>query len=617
MCSITATTSNASYFGFCTPCYINPKTCKNLTFSLKQQTKVVVFAANNKLRNWDQMELKFDKLIHENPKLTLAKIKDGKSNTEHDKGNRPKEPLVKAPNVILWKSTTFDDSDVGSKMSSSLSLKPNLSLQMGKEDDKERFSRMVLVSNLEPLIKNNEVETAVNIKESTCQTEKVDQAYVDHKRPKNLDSTSETGKVAATDPDQSQKRRDIAAEPVSEPSPDATLQGRPKRSLGQPVKEIFGVGGRNTKVESLIPYFATSENLLPGMFMKDDEETDWKRAQDMIKTTGRGEVELISCSTQGFVVSFGCLIGFLPYRHLATKWKFLAFESWLRAKGFDPATYKKSLGVVGNFDATSVDREKIEGEISSNMKLEDLFATYNQEKLAYLSTFVGQKIKVNVILADIESRKLIFSVKPKEQEESIQRKRNLMAKLKVGCLVTCCITKISYFGIFVEIEGVPALIHQTEVSWDATSNPASSFKIGQVVEAKVHQLDFSLERICLSLKEITPDPLTESFEAVIGHNAVLDGTIDADQPENEWADLDSLIKGLQSYEGIELVTKGRFFLSPGLTLAFQVYMVSLFKNQYKLLVRAGNKVQEVMVQTWLDTEEMKHAILLCYKRIDN
>ncbi|MFS7941828.1 putative S1 domain, nucleic acid-binding protein [Helianthus anomalus] len=171
----------------------------------------------------------------------------------------------------------------------------------------------------------------------------------------------------------------------------------------------------------------------------------------------------------------------------------------------------------------------------------------------------------------------------------------------------------------IQIEGVPALIHQTEVSWDATSNPASSFKIGQVVEAKVHQLDFSLERIYLSLKEITPDPLTESFEAVIGHNAVVNGTIDADQPENEWADLDSLIKGLQSYEGIELVTKGRFFLSLGLTPAFQVifvYMVSLFKNQYKLLARAGNKVQEVMVQTWLDTEEMKHAILLCYKRIE-
>ncbi|KAI3787594.1 hypothetical protein L1987_42177 [Smallanthus sonchifolius] len=546
MCSIsltTATTSKASNFRFSIPCYINPKFRKNLPFPHKQQTKVVVFAADNKLGNWDQMELKFDKLIGENPKFTLAKIKDRKSNPEHDKGKRPKESLAKAQNVILWKSTTFDDDDVGTTMSSSLSLKPNLSLHMSKEEDKERFSHMVLVRN------------------------------------------------------------------------HATLQGRPKR-LDQPVKEMFGIGGRNTKIANLIPYFATSENSLPGMLLKDSEDTDWKRAQDMIKTTGRGEVELISCSTRGFVVSFGSLIGFLPYRNLATKWKFLAFESWLRSKGLDPATYRKSFGIVVNFDATSVDPEIFEREISPHMELLDLLAIYDQEKLEYLSTFVGQKIKVNVILADVECRKLIFSVKPKEQEESIQGKRNLMAKLKVGNIVTCCIKKISYFGIFVEIEGVPALIHQTEVSWDATSNPTSSFKIGQVVEAKVHQLDFSLERIYLSLKEIMPDPLTESLEAVIGQNAVLDGTFDTDQPENEWAELELLVKGLQRYEGIELVTKGQFFLSPGLTPAFQVCMASMFKNQYKLLARAGNKVQKVMVQTWLDTEEMKHAILLCHNRIE-
>nr|GEZ92024.1 tetraspanin-10 isoform X1 [Tanacetum cinerariifolium] len=148
-----------------------------------------------------------------------------------------------------------------------------------------------------------------------------------------------------------------------------------------------------------------------------------------------------------------------------------------------------------------------------------------------------------------------------------------------------------------------ALIHQTEVSWDVPLNPTTTFKIGQVVEAKVHQLDFSLERIYLSLKEITPDPLTESLEAVIDDHSVSDSTLEAERPEVEWADLELLVNELRNYEGIELVTKGRFFLSPGLTPTFQVYMASMFKNQYKLLA------QEVVVQTWLSTEEMKHAIL--------
>lgn len=99
-------------------------------------------------------------------------------------------------------------------------------------------------------------------------------------------------------------------------------------------------------------------------------------------------------------VSFGSLIGFLPYRNLAARWKFLAFESWLRRKGIDPSIYRQNLGVIG-YEATSstdasesvLDSEVIsntDGEITSDMKLEDLFMIYDQEKLKFLSSFVGQ-----------------------------------------------------------------------------------------------------------------------------------------------------------------------------------------------------------------------------------
>ncbi|KAK3225400.1 hypothetical protein Dsin_005262 [Dipteronia sinensis] len=259
------------------------------------------------------------------------------------------------------------------------------------------------------------------------------------------------------------------------------------------------------------------------------EDSDWTKAEDLVKTGERANVELISSSTRGFVVSFGSLIGFLPYRNLAAKWKFLAFESWLRRKGLNPSMYRQNLGIIGNYDPpnktstldSSLDQEsdqKVEGEILPNMKLEHLLKIYDQEKLKFLSSFVGQKINVNVIMADRKFKKLIFSVRPKEKEELVEKKRSLMAKLRVGDVVKCCIKKITYFGVFVEVEGVPALIHQTEVSWDATLDPASYFKIGQVVEAKVHQLDFALERIFLSLKDIMPDPLTEALESVVGRS---------------------------------------------------------------------------------------------------
>lgn len=37
-----------------------------------------------------------------------------------------------------------------------------------------------------------------------------------------------------------------------------------------------------------------------------------------------------------------------------------------------------------------------------------------------------QHIRVNILLADRKSRKLIFSMRPKEKEETVEKKRSLM-----------------------------------------------------------------------------------------------------------------------------------------------------------------------------------------------
>ncbi|KDP25468.1 hypothetical protein JCGZ_20624 [Jatropha curcas] len=692
--------------------------------------KFVVLAAKEEepnLNQWDQMELKFGRMLGEDPKLTLAKIMARKANPDvsyleveksfyKNKGKiveiqelpfdvskdkkssdsldgltlarpvpkegfkfqaddrpvgaeikKPRQPVGKAmdntkssvPNVILRKPSMFVEDDVEDKPSSrsKVRIKPNLTLKMRNDPAKEKFSDMTLLRRPEILSVEEKQESSDNaeskgynkVTELRTGTEEDENNYSGFtllKKPEttkdNVEVSSETGGASVVmEPGPEAKPR-LGIQPIEvsnigygsdrnivdsavKSSVEAMLQGKPKR-LDQSVKKTSSSDIEKTAILNDESSGKVDElNNLPTT--SPSEDADWSRAEELLRTGYRGDVELVSASTKGFVVSFGLLIGFLPYRNLSAKWKFLAFESWLKQKGLDPSMYKQNLGIIGSYD--NVDKNfspdsradpesdrSIRGEITPDMKLEDLLKIYDQDKLRFLSSFVGQKIKVNVVAADRNLRKLIVSLRPKEKEESIEKKRNLMAKLQIGDVVKCCIKKITYFGIFVEVEGVPALIHQTEVSWDATLDPASYFKVGQIVEAKVHRLDFSLERIFLSLKEITPDPLIEALEFVVGDRDPLDGRLQAAEADSEWADVESLIKELQQIEGIQSVSKGRFFLSPGLAPTFQVYMASMFENQYKLLARSGNKVQEVIVEASLGKEEMKSTILSCASRVE-
>lgn len=721
------------------------------------------------------MELKFGRMIGEDPKITLAKIMGRKSNPDvsyleieklldkkkgraFDEGieevpfdlsdekestksvqglnlvrpvpkkgikfevtDKPVETNAKSsiqprkepseetkssvPDVILRKPRSFNEDDDGNGKSTRFGMKPNLSLRMGKEPQKERFSDFTLLRKPEPMTAESEsgeessssgspdgeaqmadkIEDRILRYESTStegrgsapllqkpELMKLDSnTEAEYESPKEHTDLSSSDVITETKADvsnsdnqlktstdinynqmqgieqqesasdegmgeelQGQKpgEKPFTSDELSRSTPavsmDTVLIGKPKR-LDRPVKPA------DPKIrDEVIPINPQRmgnplelENFLTLSPIKEREDDDWARAEELVKTREREEVELISVNTRGFVVSFGSLIGFLPYRNLAARWKFLAFESWLRRKGLDPSLYRQNLGIIGKYEATSMMDSsesmikseigtKTDGAITSDMKLEDLLMIYDQEKLKFLSSFIGQRINVAVVLADRNSRRLIFSIKPKEKEELVEKKRSLMARLSVGDVVKCCIKKITYFGVFVEVEGVPALIHQTEVSWDATLDPASYFKVGQIVDAKVHQLDFLLERIFLSLKEIMPDPLMETLEAVVGDHNSLDGRLEAAQADAEWPDVESLIKELEQFDGIQSVSKGRYFLSPGLAPTFQVYMASMFENQYKLLARAGNRVQEVIVQTSLTKEELKSAILTCTNRVE-
>ncbi|XP_066317788.1 uncharacterized protein [Miscanthus floridulus] len=542
--------------------------------------------------------------------------------------------------VTLRKPTVYQSED--DDLKSKLKIKPNINLKMRKDMNEDLMNISLLqkpdvakdTSNPEQdnasaspatvsaIVDNSELEPESNgldeklVTENVHESSGLDDDSTAGLQPSGQTFIQETSTSAGPVDNQSATSNNFSMQ--------AFLQGKPKRE-NQSAEILPSEVDEKMNATDNKNYVDDGGNVLPSK-LEDITESDWTRLEHYASTGEKVEVELINCSAKGFVVSLDSLIGFLPYRNLATKWKFLAFETWLRRKGGDPSLYKQSLGLDDNFEVNDMNIEpesssvsKIAGEdqesVSSKPKFEDLIRAYNQEKSKFLSSFIGQRLRVSVVLADRNSKRIFFSMKPKESEEFIQKKKNLMARLNVGDIVQCTIKRFVYFGIFVEVEGVPALIQQWEVSWDDTLDPAVSYKIGQVVDAKVIQLDYNNSRIFLSLKDVKPNLSIGALEAVIGEDLSLGGALEPVQADFEWPEVDALMEEMWKIEGVRDVYKGRFFQSPGLAPTFQVYMAPVVGPKYKLLARYGNNVQEVMVETTLGKEELKEAILMCTNRV--
>ncbi|ANV97796.1 30S ribosomal protein S1 [Helicobacter enhydrae] len=114
----------------------------------------------------------------------------------------------------------------------------------------------------------------------------------------------------------------------------------------------------------------------------------------------------------------------------------------------------------------------------------------------------------------------ITDIKPEEQTIYVSRKRFLdldrsgreerVKKLLEGDNVReGVISKITPFGIFVEIDGIEGLAHYTELSHRGPINPTTLFKVGEKTLVKILAYDAEKHRLSLSVKGASEDPWKE------------------------------------------------------------------------------------------------------------
>lgn len=116
---------------------------------------------------------------------------------------------------------------------------------------------------------------------------------------------------------------------------------------------------------------------------------------------------------------------------------------------------------------------------------------------------VGDQVEVTIKSLDEENKKISLGFKKIEDNPWEILKRDY----PVGTEVEAKIVGLAAFGAFANvIPGIDGLIHISQISWDRVKTPADVLNVGDVVKAKITEVDFDKKRVSLSMKELLEKP---------------------------------------------------------------------------------------------------------------
>jgi len=88
-------------------------------------------------------------------------------------------------------------------------------------------------------------------------------------------------------------------------------------------------------------------------------------------------------------------------------------------------------------------------------------------------------------------------------------KSKIISKLKEGDIVQGIVKNLTDWGVFIDLNGVDALLHITDISWSRINKPSELLSLGQNIKVKITKIESAKQKISVSIKHLTEDPYTK------------------------------------------------------------------------------------------------------------
>src|SRR6266404_3356449 len=125
---------------------------------------------------------------------------------------------------------------------------------------------------------------------------------------------------------------------------------------------------------------------------------------------------------------------------------------------------------------------------------------------ADMEKLVEQEIRCRIIKLEAADEDVVVDrrVVAEEEEQTVKDRR--YSEVKEGDMVSGTVRSLTDYGAFVDIGGVDALLHVSDISWSRVGKPADVLSAGQAIDVKVLKIDPEKRRISIGMKQLQPHP---------------------------------------------------------------------------------------------------------------
>ncbi len=200
---------------------------------------------------------------------------------------------------------------------------------------------------------------------------------------------------------------------------------------------------------------------------------------------------------------------------------------------------------------------------------------------------LDQEIEAVVLNISVEEQKISLGVRQLDENpwEAIE------ARFPIGTVISGAVRNLTPYGAFVALEeGIDGMIHVSDMSWTRKINhPSEVLKKGDVVEARVLNIDKENQRVSLGIKQLDSDPW-ESIDTRFKVGDLVSGQVAKIASFGAFVNLDGDIDGLIHISQLseEHVERVKDVIKVGDDIKARVIKVDKVERRIGLSIKAVN-----------------------------